>query len=388
MKISIFVIIVILLTLNLYSQDLDSEIRNYKESDKVYISKARQFIADELRNEDLPKVRKLTDHLSDKFAGSLNIPFIPWEQFVLGLAVDSLDFALSAIDHIVEETNWEKYIFPEKDALYLSLNEILISHQASFTDDIMTSDLTDEQNKFMIIFLELLSSDLVEGIDQNTINNKCDIFLQKYPDSPYYDFIRYKIRNVWILGNWGYGFDLDVGYNSRDKDLGYKLRDGVIFGFSFYATYKRTALRMKVNIVSMSSSHDFVQNGDWEKGDHFNMTSYGFQLGYEIFESSRFKFEPHLFLGGSQIDFSEGEDKSEEILLPSWSYAPGISIYYKLSHQIEMEYRRPQNGYWYLSLNCDYLIPTFSTRYDDFKGNSLSISLGLGGYARPMVRDL
>ena len=110
-------LIIIVLSLNLFSQDLDSEIRNYRESDKIYISKARQFLADEISSGNIEKARELTGHMVERFDGSLNLPFLPWEIFVLGLAVDSQQLSLRSVDHIVSETYWDRYIFPEKDAL-------------------------------------------------------------------------------------------------------------------------------------------------------------------------------------------------------------------------------------------------------------------------------
>jgi len=388
MRFFITLAITLVMLTSLSAQDLDSEIRSYRESDEVYISKARQFIADELRNNDLNKVRELTGHLAEKFKGTFFLPLQPWEQFVIGLAADSLELTVTAVDFINEETDWNKYVFPGKDALYLKLDEILSIEHDRFTEELHSSELNGDQLKVIEIFLDVYSKDLIEEITQETVNSKCDSFLAKYPDSAYSEFIRNEIRNVWVLGNWGFGFDFDGGYNTRDKDLGDLFNDGVGFNFSLYATYKKTVLRFNLGVVSMNSAHDFVQNGEWEKGDHFNYTVYGMELGYELFESRKFKLEPHLFGGGSQIDFSNGENDSKEILVPSWTYGPGIAIYYKLSKSIKMDYQSSQNGFWYISLNCDYLIPAFSQEYDDFDGNSLSITIGLGGYGRPMVRDL
>jgi len=383
-----YVVLLLALMIPLFSQDLDSEIRNYKESDKIYISKARQFLADEIRNGNIEKTKELSRHLLTKFEGSYNLPLSPWEGFTLGLAVDSLELSLEVLNFVVAETDWDKYIYPEKDALFLLLDDLLAQDHTEFLSSLIDSDLSDEQIKAMVIFLYAISEGLSEDINQEAINDKCDIFLEKYPDSIYSDFVRNDIRYVMVLGNWGYGFDFEVGYNTRTEDLGSHFRDGVDFGFSFYGSYKKTVFKMKVNIVSMSSAEDFEQNGEWERRDHFNFTSYGLQLGFDAFESRKFKFEPHIFLGGCQLDFSEDEDKTEEILLPSWTYGAGISIYYKVSKSIKMDYRTPQNGYWYLSLNCDYYIPTFSNKYDDFDGDSLCITLGFGGNGRPTKRDL
>jgi len=374
---------------NCFTLDLESEISNYQLPDDLYISKARQMLADEIRNGNEDKVKDIVTHLLERYEHSYSVPLYPWERFTIALELDSLELGLKAIDEMIDPGNtFKRYIFPKQDALYMDSTQLLLNNNNIYVTKIITSNLNDEQKMLFEVFLEGISIGTVETINQDKVNTKCNTFLEKYPDSDYSDFVREEIRFVFIPCHWGYGFDIGMGTARMTEDLENYFKNGLGFDMSFYATYNNFVYKAKLVFASMDAKMDFNENGSWEKGDHFNLPFYGLQLGYELLENRKFKFEPHLLCGGSEIDYSDKDD-NEDILDTTFAYGLGFSVYYKLTNMLDLDYyRRNENGSWYIYLNCDYISSNFETNYDDYNGSTIFITLGFGGYARPLIRDL
>ena len=83
MKCTIILILILLVSLNCFSNELESEISNYQMSDHIYISKARQMLMDEIIIRDSEKIKEIVNHLLEKYEYSNSIPLTPWEKFTI-----------------------------------------------------------------------------------------------------------------------------------------------------------------------------------------------------------------------------------------------------------------------------------------------------------------
>ena len=388
MKSYLFYALLLFIFSNCFSIDLESEISNYQLSDEIYISKARQMLADEIRDRNEDKVKDIVTHLLEKYEYSHSVPLYPWERFIIALEADSLELGLKTLEDIIKpKETYINYLYPKQDALSMESEKLLFHNYSIYVTQIITSNLNNEQKMLFQVFLEGISNGTVEKIDQKKVNEKCDTFLEKYPNSDYYDFVREQLRFVIVPGNWGYGFDFSMGTAIMTEDLKNYFQNGLGIDISFYATYDSFVFKAKLILASINAKIDFNENGSWEEGDHFNLPFYGLQLGYELFESKKFKFEPHLLCGVSEIDYTYKDD-DKDILDPTFAYGLGFSIYYKFTDTIAVDYnRRYENGSWYVYLNCDYINSNFDKEYDNYKGGTLFLNLGIGGYVRPFVRD-
>ena len=340
MKYYLFYALLLFIFSNCFSIDLESEISNYQLPDEIYISKARQMLADEMKNRNEDKIKEIVTHLLEKYEYSQVVPLYPWERFIIALEIDSPEIGLKTFDEIINpKDTYEHYIFPKKDALSMESDKLLFHNHSIYVTQIITSNLNDEQKMLFEVFLDGISNDTVETIDQNKVNEKCDTFLEKYPDSDYYDFVKEQLRFVIIPGHWGYGFDIGMGTAQMTEDLKKYFQNGLGFDMSFYVTYNSFVYKVKLIFASMDAKIDFNENGSWEKGDHFNLPFYGLQLGYELLENRKFKFEPHLLCGGSEIDYSDKDD-NEDILDTTFAYGLGFSVYYKFTDTIALDYNR------------------------------------------------
>lgn len=374
-----------------FGSNLEDEIMDYTDSDYIYIGKARQMMADQVRT-NLTKVHEITKHLLDKYNNSHMVPVNFWEQFTIGIEIESDSLLLNSIEAFKMADSFENKQFYEKDALYLALDDLLSNNNAIYVSRLEMMELSDEDRMFAHLFLAAISNQLIEDIDQDRVNQMCDRFMDEYPESGYMKFVRNDLRWSYKASNWGLGYDFVGGYAKSNGKYEKYFTDGAVFGFGFYVTYKKIVFRADLAVSVMNAKKDFDEQGNWQKKDPFSLAFYGTNIGYEMFESKKFKFEPHLKFGGSQVDYSPPEkddEDSEGVLFPAVTPGVGFTLYYKISHNIDFTPNYTDvGGFWYLSLTCDYTYPLFELRYDDYSGGTLNIMLGLGGYLRPIIRDL
>ena len=114
---------------NCFSIDLESEISNYQLSDEIYISKARQMLADEIRDRNEDKVKDIVTHLLEKYEYSHSVPLYPWERFIIALEADSLELGLKTFEDIINpKETYINYLFPKQDALSMESEKLLFDN--------------------------------------------------------------------------------------------------------------------------------------------------------------------------------------------------------------------------------------------------------------------
>lgn len=384
----IFLTVLVACWLSVFAGNLEDEIQNYTESDYVYIGKARQMMADQI-SFDLPKVLELTWHLNEKYQNSYFIPINFWEQITIGLAAQNVELVQNAIISFKDYQSFDNKQFYEKDALYVALDDFLANNYAIFVSRVEAMQFIPEDRDFAQIFLAAISNQLIDEIDQDNVNKLCDEFLINYPDSEFSGVVKGQFRWVYKPSNWGFGMDFGGGYNLYSEDFGKYFNNGGALSMSFSTSYNKFNFRAEIIASMMKSKIDFNEGGDWKDGEDFSMGFYGLNVGYSAWENKRWKLEPHLKFGGSQLDYDPDDDDEdvESVLFPSVTPAVGLGIYLKLTNSVKDSYYTFGAGYYYLLLNCDYYYPMFEQRYDDYSGGSISFTLSLGFYLRNMERD-
>jgi len=370
------------------ANSLEDEIQNYTESDYVYIGKARQMMADQLYNEPA-KVLGVAEHLISKYQNSYFVPINFWEQITIGLQYENVTYVNNGLAALKNYKDYEDKTFYNNDALNYALDKLLKSNNAIYVSRIELLELSREEKDFAQLFLTVISSSVLYEITQDDVNKICDEFLINYPDSGFSDVIKNQFHWAYKPSKWGFGMDFGGGYNLYSGDFGKYFNNGGAIAMSFTSSYKKFNFRAEIIASMLKSKIDFNEGGNWRDGEDFSMGFYGLNVGYSAWENKRWKLEPHLKFGGSQLDYDPDDDDEnmESVLFPSVTPAVGLGIYLKLTNSVKDSYYTFGAGYYYLLLNCDYYYPMFEQRYDDYSGGSISFSLSLGVYLRNMVRD-
>lgn len=391
MKRTIVCIIFLSIFLNINCSNLEEEIINYRIDNESFIRNARVMLAQELKNDNIEKVKDITALLISRYDYRLKEVFHAQELFVIGAETDSLalifDYAFNISKTNTFYTHSRGYRnTPHNDSLSGICTNLLDDREDYYIREIKDSDYPKDEKDFILLCLRVrFTYDYY--VDDSGQNEACDDFLEKYPESQYKEFIRDKIRFVYEPDKFGIGYSFHSGYGAGLYKYNNYFEASGIIQFALFVTYENFVGRILYKQDHFQSKKAFVENGTWEKNDNFIQNFYGIQIGNSLLEMNKFSIEPHISLGYTDLRFGK-KDKRKDVLDLSMTTGIGISIKYRIDNKNNRGDNPYYDGAYFISIGCDYYNPLYNLKYDDYNGGKYSFSLGFGRYFKNDIRDL
>jgi len=370
--------------------NLEKEIIDYRRDNESFIRNARLMLAEELENGNDDKVKDITALLIYRYGHRLVEVFHPEELFVIGTETDSLALIFDYVFDISKvRTNYYNCRggnpFPKFDRLYEASNNLLDEKKIIYTQTILDSSYPEEEKDFILLGLQVRFNCGYYYHDEK-LNNDCEIFLAKHPESKYEEFIRDNIRQVYKRSNWGMGTIFLGGYSNCIDKLGEYLDGGFSCQFGGHISYKSFTARALLRSDILHSGKSFNENGAWDNDDVFVQYYYGLQLGYNFFDTKKFSSEPYISIGLSELE-NEKKSKSKDIIDISNTIGYGVSFKYLIIDSYDNGYNPYAHGSYYLACNLDYSRPDYKIENKSANNGIFSVSLGFGYYIRSDVKD-
>lgn len=378
------------------TDNIQNQILNYKDTTSEIINKGRKLLLEEYLRNNTEKVKEIKDYLIERVQNENYLTLYPIEYWLILFSTKEYDKIQNSIEYF-DSLIYKFYpgqIKPQQDLLLLKLREKSRNDRLILISQIQDSNLEVEAKEYLKLHLDfcLENNDNYE-INQQTLNDQSDRFIENYPNSEYEDFIRKYIRYKFVTSNWGYGFEFFSGYGLGTGDISKYYSNNIPFGIAFDIYYKNFALYLRDYIGFSNTKEDInYSNGIWEKNSQARIYVPEASVGYLAFQNNFLQLSPFLGIGATGISATEN-DKEEEPDLEevdidfTTTYILGVSFDIKLKKSKTPIVSKVEDSFWFIRLRYSYNYTRFDKKYPDFSGNLHNITIGIGGIGRKIKRD-
>jgi hypothetical protein len=290
-------------------------------------------LLDKLLEGDTAKVKEIKDFLLKEEYEENYAVFYPVEYQLILYWTKEYNVLLEAILKDYEVDDFTYKIKPERDLLFPKLGYKSWVMQYVLEEEIKSAELSDLEKDFLILNLNYYNSlREPEEVNREKLNELANVFLNKYPQSLYENYIRDNVRRVFVLSKWGFGMDFFTGYCVLTKDLSKNFNNPVPIGIAFDISYKRLVLYLR-NFIGFSKNKNDITytNGIWSAGSQVRVYLPEASFGFVILDHKRVKLAP--FAGIASTNFSPTEndiklqpDVKQAQLEFTHTYTAGLNI--------------------------------------------------------------
>ena len=371
------------------------EILGQSPSKLEILSKGRRLLLENLQKGDLFKVMEIKDVLISEADNNVNEVFFPGEYTLILYRTEEYSDLLAYIKSDagnVEDFRSERMLdmLASTDQLYKNISlksaesyEVIIH----FLDE---SELAEVEKDFLELHLYWMlfgpnSAKETEALAD--LNDRADVFLEKYPNSEFEQYVRNNIRFKLGLNDWGIGYEVGMGYIGTQGEMANQFKDGFLLRTAIEGTYKKTVLSLNINIGGTSTKVDFpYRETYWPRESAAVMMDIDPSLGYRLLEVKKFSFTP--FIGFGAINLSPGAQEINEdtslakLNYTAQNYLAGMNFTFDLGNK-NMPY---YNGGNFLNLRYTFVKPQYNGRKGIESGHIHWVTLGWGIYSRAVRR--
>lgn len=407
-------IFIVLFSLNSFSQNekdsLRSEIINYEQSKHVFLDKGRRLLLDHFEKSDMFKVKEVKDLLLKENEGNVYNTFYPIEFIYILYWTEEynelIDF-IKQVDFTLPVSNSVR-ILAATDNMFTSLLQQTVENKDLLLVFIEESEISEMDKEFLVLQLEdIIRAGLSNRIDLESeqtvyINELSDLFLDKYPDSPYDTIIRETIRYKFEPSPWAFYWDfLGFGAVVPTGNLSDYFSTGVGMEMALDLRYKKLVGILGFGFSGHTLDNEILINGvTWANNSSATLGIGYLNAGYLLLDTKKVSIYP--FIGGGYSGFSTSQDIYKEIpelkklKLNSWFPQVGIGFDYKFKMPNLDYYEMGSDGNWSrISVRYTYRMPDFSRSLEgrgdisqpmDGFTHSIMVSWGLGGRGTERVK--
>ncbi len=386
--------------INTHAQDtiklIEEEIRNAKESPVVIILNARQLLLSKIKEDEIDKVSEILSYLNSSIDTLTYAAFYPMEKVMIDILIYRF-FYIKNIEILYSMMirRESRKIYPHEDGFYAELNKLLEKHKDKIDEKSKSKDLSEVERAFLGLFIDAI---VIDGENrQKILNEKADSFLAEYPGSKFDNFVRNYIRYVYKPSKFGLGFAFFSGRTLLTRGLKEKFSPHSPLGVMFDIYYRNFVLFLidHIGIPSDTKKDFYVGDDTWKKGTAVNMFLPSLEFGYQFNILDRLFISP--FIGISSQCFSSCKverDKGNDISTP-WTAAftaglnTDIAFLVRKGRTNFAMVSMNEASYWTIRIRAGYSDARFESKYaEDFSGGVIFFQIGIGGFGRPIKRDL
>jgi hypothetical protein len=376
--------------------DLKSEILSFPDTKVQIIAKSRAMILDRMQKNDTGKVIEIKTYLRKEVTDKETVPLYPNEKWLIDFRIGDYPEILREVvtyyDDIVELK--KATVFPPRDGLFNQLVKLMETKRDSVFQQINESRiLSFEEKQFLRLqFNHLILRDESKLINQDTLNHESDRFIVSYPHSKFEGYIRYYIRYVIAPSNWGLDFEFFSGYATMNKDLGRNFKSLIPFGVAFQIYYKKHVFFLRDYIGIGSTANDITyQSVVWKKNSQSNFFIPEAAYGYIFLDNKICRFIPSCGIAATMIGAPTGDinkhPEYEKMDFNSLTWTLGCTLDIKFGNR-KGNALYNQNNFGFVRIRYTYNMPQFDNKYSGFSGTIHSITIGAGGFSRPIRRSM
>jgi len=320
-------ILLLFLPLISFSQAYDSieeEIINARPSQHELVFKARFLLIEALENSNQRAIQKYSTYLVRIHETNRNSDLSVDELMLLCFINSDYRYILHNIQTSPLASSSLKYhLTTELRTSLIAYSEV---HSSYILSKIFLSNLKEDEKHFLKLYFNhvLAQNDNIHGKSRLMENMSAKEFVEKFPESPYVDYVRNFILLEKVVKDFQWGINLGCGYGFYSGDISRKLDQGfnVMLGFEFF--YKKWMLNLKLQSLS-SSAVDSIRGVDLtlSPGQVADYLDFHFSAGYDLFKGKNMSLTPYLGLGFSRL--ARKKDNKNDDLPIVYNFSPAIN---------------------------------------------------------------
>ncbi len=317
------------------SERIEQELIHYNPRIK-FITNARDLIWNALEEDRFSKADSLIRFMDDRFEEEKIHWLYPSERLLIGLIKGSAEsirnvgnltlvFDSSLRDELT-------FITPD-DGLFSLLSRHYKEHRDKVKERILKNRLTQEEQDFFHLLDMYIMDETNEK--QTAMNEKCDAFLTRYPDSAYNEIIRKNFRYKLMPTGNSVSLGMFAGYAGTGGTLGEVFPVSSSFGVNVDYTFRNWFFNLDITISDPTGLTREISSGNdvFDPDNTYNINISQMNFGH-IYSFQKFMVIP--FAG---INFSNIEETAYKTRGIRSSFAPG----YGYGIQVEIPFYGKSN---------------------------------------------
>ena len=357
------------------------------------IAKSRQRLIDlliENKNDDIKTNYK---YLVDSLENEYYVTLFPMEKWFVLYWLGDYQTLLKEISNT--DTSALKKIrskvYPAADDLYKILYHKIITEKTEIGIKIKTSVISDEEKDFLLLLLETYTTESYGEKKNNDLNEKSELFLMKYKNDKYGDFIYDQFYKKYEPKGFGFGMELYPTVVILSGDINKLTNDLVGFGCGFEWYFGKFQLNTKGIISRGKLMQDLTfPSVVWRKNNFADIMCSDISLEYKIKFKEKFLFSPIIGIGTvsfytSQSDVSNDPNLENIELSSTAGPILGLDLSYLLFDNY-VQFTKPRRGFSSVNIKYYYQFINFNSKFSNFNGSSHNFifgwSFGFGGASK------
>lgn len=402
MKRSNYFFFTILFSSILYCQDssqrnkqTEREILMTEDTDMEVLAKGRKLLLLCINQDSIQKAVEVMDFLDTKYQFSRIMPFWRDERIIIAFWLQQYDYVLNMenLEPSLDE-GYRQKIVPPRDLLGRELQEKSKLEKTKLITEIITSHRTDEEKQFLKL---LLATWIVDKANpkraQDSLNMDADLFISEFPQSNFVPYIRKYVRFVYVSSTWGYGYDISFGYAGLFGKVSDVFSNSAVIGIGFDVSYKQFVLYPRIAFgfgSSVKQAFSHPPGITWQKNLALNIFVPELTAGYAFVENDFIRLTPFAGITGVLIAPPEREKEipgNDVELNSNASLIYGINVDLRLGSQSSSMFNFSETGRWNIKLRLSMSNLSYTGTNAGFSGSCFYITVGFGGFNRPIHRD-
>jgi hypothetical protein len=241
-------------------------------------------------------------------------------------------------------------IKPENDILAIKLVNYL-KESSLIETQINQSGVTQEENDFLKLNLHFIFNVYTQSNYNDSLNLKANIFLEKYPYSSYYNYVRKYIRFQFEPSNGGLNMKIGLGLRFNSGPVRNTIDEGFLINFSIGVPYKKWDYDLRILVGPVQLQKDILVNGVvWENGSDANYLNCEFSIGRNLLKSKKNKLSPSIGIGITE--FSPFQETIRENPLMKDVFVDIGNVIVGLNYQYKYPLLNKRRDYFSYNFGC------------------------------------
>lgn len=295
------------------------------QSKSAKISQGRVYLAEKIQDCDYDKVKEIRNYLvgleDDRYVSLL--PHEMCEIYLLTSEFDEMACYMRQSDMVQKDNK----ILQNADGLEETFIVQCFENEPRIRTMLRKANLPAEDYDFVSLYVDWKLRGN-HGENQDELNSKSDVFLEKYPNSDYEWFVRQEIRYKEVCDDLGMniGFDFNSGFLTGP--LHEKLAPILGVGFGIEVFYKNWLFDFGVDgVMGFSKIDQEYSDGVFSAGKRVDMGVFLASVGYPIVNEKRVSLSPFLGIGCLSERYVRNRNQSyRELNRVYWDYQTGLML--------------------------------------------------------------
>lgn len=318
--------------------EIERELINYVDSSNLIVKNSRKLIIKYIEEKNYVKAQRIFEYIGEEFDLNIYSVFDPEEKVLFRFLIKDFESIIADFGktHLISTESrfpyFRNYYYHdywlnqeyEFDLYHSALINLITREELEISQNIAGANLSEEEIGFLGIYFQYILDDASDDVKLKSL-----LFLEKYPNSKYNDFLKIRIRRNLERGDTSGSFYVGGGFSdfSSGLDQYINIKTPTFIGFEAFVNRWLVGLRFQTGYAEVLQ--EFENDGKvFTAGLGVNPTFYGINGGFSILDKDFLRLVPMVEFGGISVSPPESErnDDNKGLKMGSFAYGGGLIL--------------------------------------------------------------